>query len=190
MVYVSFWNFAKFAEEEVGELHKVPTAKPFPWFCKDIFLPNDIQWAGYIGDFSTNKQALVFGINLEHTDAWKRVLPKIKGNLSLFSRLLCEHKDFEWHWMGRPVQRQSNPPRKCLSQWMWTYQVDYAKWVTELEDILTRKRMWHLSEPMRPQIQVMRLIGLPSEITNTDVIKHNIQQTVLDLQSLVDFIGR
>jgi hypothetical protein len=49
--------------------------------------------------------------------------------------------------------------------------------------------MWKLDVPMRPQIQVMRLMGLPNDISNTALIKQNIQQTVLDLQPLVDFIG-
>ncbi len=112
MVYVSFYTYANMAAQVVGDVQKVPTAQPHPWFCKEIFLPRDLQWAGYIGDFSIQKQALVFGINLEFTEAWKRVYPKIKENLSLFSGLLGEHQGLEWHWMGRPsslgMQRSTN----------------------------------------------------------------------------------
>jgi hypothetical protein len=190
MVYVSFRDFANIAEEVIGDLHKVPTSRPYPWFCKDIFAPNDLQWAGYIGNFAVYKGALVFGINLEFTGGWKRILPKIRTNIQLFSSLLSEFKDLEWHWMGRPAQRYKDPPIKYITPNMWTYQVDYVDWLSELEDIIDQKMMWKPSVPMRPQIQVMRLIGLPNEMTHKTVIKPNIQQTVLDLQRIVEFFRR
>jgi hypothetical protein len=182
MDYVDVYKYARIVEQVVGDLHIAAKAKPNPWFCKDIFLPKDLQWAGYIGDFSTYSTAMVFGINLEFRGAWDRVRRQIKKNLPLFSELLCKHKDLEWHWMSCPTQRSENPPIRHIYPKLWTYQVDYVKWFDELEDILDNKK--HL----RPQIQVMRLIGLPEDKSNTALIKQNVEKTVLDLQPLVDFL--
>jgi len=71
--------------------------------------------------------------------------------------------------MGRQTQRYKNPPIKHLFQRVWTYQVDYDKWVSDLNDILEHTRIWNLNVPMWPQIQVKRLIGLPNDDPNSRI---------------------
>ena len=63
-------------------------AMPNPWFSKDIFRKRDLQWAGYIWDFSRQGKALVFGLNLEFIPAWRRAYPRIKESLTFFTRIL------------------------------------------------------------------------------------------------------
>jgi hypothetical protein len=189
MVYVNIFTYARIVEQVVGKLHIAPTAKPNPWFSRDIYSPRDLQWGGYVGDLGIHKVAMVFGLNLEFLGAWKRVYPKVKENLPAFIEMLTKHKDLEWHWMSRPTQRSKDPPIKFLSPNMWTYQVDFEKWLIELEEILYPTKVRKLS-PIRPQIQVMRLIGLPEDISNPALIKQNVEQAVLDLQLLVNFLGR
>ena len=191
MAHSTFQDYTAITARVVGELDAInPDAIPNPWFCKDIFRKRDFQWAGYIGDFSQQEQALVFGINLEFIPAWRKVYPKISGNLGNFSDFLQRYKNLEWHWMARPGGRTRNPEIRYLSPQMWTFQVDVNQWVGDLEQILYQKKMWSASMPIRPQIQIMRHIGLPIQLTDKSLIKQNIQQTVSDLQPLVDFLGK
>ena len=191
MAHTPIQNFAAITAQLVGELDIIADdAKPNPWFCKDIFRKRDLQWAGYVGDFSKQEQALVFGINLEFTPAWRKAYPKIRDNFDYFSKFLHEHKNFEWHWMARPGVIAKNPEIRFLSPKMWTFQVDLTEWVRELVDTLERKQMWSPSIPIRPQMQIMRHIGLPIQFPDAHLIKQNIQQTVIDLQPLVDFLGK
>jgi hypothetical protein len=184
-------DFAAVAARAVGALDVVnPDADPHPWFCKNIYRKKDLQWAGYIGPFSEQKTALVFGVNLEFTPAWRKAYPKIKSNQSRFSELLKMHKNYLWHWWGRPGMITRNPEVRPLSPPIWTNQVDVQEWIGELEDILDRKKMWSESIPMRPQIQIMRIVGLPNQLNGSDLILTEIQQTVLDLQPLVMLIGQ
>jgi hypothetical protein len=184
-------DFATITAHVVGDLDVIaPDAEPNPWFCKDIFRKRDLQWAGYIGDFSLQKHALVFGVNLEFIPAWRRAYIKIKEDFAYFSQLLGKHRNFEWHWMRRPGVIAKNPEIKFLSPpRTWTHQVELTIWINELEDILERKKMWSPSIPMRPQIQIMRLVGLPIQLNDRSLITQNIQQTVIDLQPLVDFFS-
>ena len=183
-------DFAAITAQVVGDLEIRPDAEPNPWFCKDIFRKRDLQWAGYIGDISLQTNALVFGINLEFTPAWRKVYPKIKKNFSFFSEFLGKYRNFEWHWMARPGVIAKNPEIKYLSPPTWTFKVELKEWLSELEDILEKKKMWSSSIPIRPQIQIVRCVGLPMQLSDTVLITHNIEQTVLDLQLLVDFIGK
>ena len=191
MTHTPIQEFAGIAVEIVGELDTIAQdAKPNPWFCKDIFRKRDLQWAGYVGDFSKQEHALVFGINLEFTPAWRRVYPKIKENSGFLSDFLRRYKNFEWHWMARPGIIAKNPEIRYLSPRMWTYRVDMTEWLDELEEILERKKMWSTSVPMRPQVQIVRHVGLPNQLIDVSLIRQNIHQTVIDLQALVDFLGK
>lgn len=184
-------RFAAIAAKIVGEIGTTASeAMPFPWFCKNIFRARDVQWAGYVGEIWHQKQALAFGINLEFIPAWRKVFPKIKGNLDYFSNYLQEFQNLEWHWMARPGRIAKNPKIRYLSPKVRTCDVDYAKWFTELEDILEKRWKWSSSTSIRPQIQVMRHVGLPTQLTDEVLIKQNIEQTVIDLQPLVDFFWR
>jgi hypothetical protein len=103
MVYVNVYKYARIVEQVVGELHIVPTAKPNPWFSRDINSPNDLQWGGYVGDFSAHKQALVFGINLEFTGAWKWCIPKLRETYPFFHSCFASIKTsngIEWAYQG------------------------------------------------------------------------------------------
>lgn len=191
MAQTSIQEYAGIAAEIIGVVDPiVPDAIPNPWFSKAIFRKRDLQWAGYIGDFSKQEHALVFGINLEFIPAWRKVYPKIKVNIDFISKFLRRYKNFEWHWMARPGIIARNPEIRYLSPRMWTYQVDMTEWLNELEDILEQKKTWPNSVPIRPQIQIMRHIGLPYQLTDVSLIKQNIQQTVIDLQPLVDILGK
>lgn len=190
MTHTPIQDFAEIAAQLVGKMAIIaPDAFPNPWFCKDIFRKRDLQWAGYIGDFSTEKEALVFGINLEFTPAWRKVYPKIKADFGYFSDFLRRYKNLEWHWMARPGVIAKNPEIRFLAPKTWTFQVNPAEWLVELEDILEKRKMWSSNVPMRPQIQIMRRVGLPIQLTDKPLIKKNIHQTVLDLKPLVDFLG-
>lgn len=182
-------DFAHITAQVVGDMDIIaPDAEPNPWFCKDIFRKRDLQWAGYIGDISLQKQALVFGINMEFIPAWRRAHLKIKEDFASFSQLLGKHRNFEWHWMARPGVIAKNPEIRFLSPpRTWAFLVELPKWISELEDILEKKKMWSPSIPMRPQFQIMRLVGLPIQLNDISLITQNIQQTVCDLQPLVDF---
>ena len=184
-------RFAAIAAKIVREIDTTNSAAmPFPWFCKDIFRDRDVQWAGYVGEIWQQKQALAFGINLEFIPAWRKVFPKIKGNLDYFSNYLQGFQNLEWHWMARPGGIAKNPKVRYLSPKIRTCDVDYSKWFTELDDILEKRWKWSSSTPIRPQIQVMRQIGLPAQLTDEELIKQNIDQTVVDLQPFVDFFWR
>ena len=184
-------DYAIIAAQVVSELDIVnPNAEPYPWFCKDIYRKRDLQWAGYIGPISNQDEALVFGINLEFIPAWRKVYPKIKGRFSTFSELLTQNVNLEWHWMGRPGVIARYPEMRFLSPRMWAYQVDLDQWIRELEDILDRKTMWSATAPLRPQMQIMRHIGLPSQLTDSSLIRQNIEQTVHDLGPLVEFLRK
>jgi hypothetical protein len=188
---IALQDFAFLAAQVVGELDVVnPYAEPYPWFCKDIHRKKDVQWAGYIGPISVQEEALVFGINLEFTGAWRKAYPKIESQFSSISELLTRYKNLEWHWMGRPGVIARNPETRWLSPRIWTFQVDLQHWVHELEDILDRKTMWSATAPMRPQMQIMRHIGLPSQFKDSALIRQNIEQTVLDLWPVVEFMGK
>ncbi len=191
MIHSEIHDYAAIAVQVVGKMDVIAhNATPNPWFCKDIFRKRDLQWAGYIGKISNQEQALVFGINLEFTPAWRRIFPKIKGNIEYFSGLLGKYKNLEWHWMARPGVIAKDPEIRFLSPNMWTFQVDLTKWLSELEDILEKKKMLSASVPIRPQIQIMRYIGLPIQLSDVPLIKQNVQQTALDLQRFVDFLGK
>lgn len=182
-------EYAELAAQVIGDLDIIaPDANPNPWFCKDIYRKRDLQWAGYIGDFSKQTKALVFGINLEFTPAWRRIFPKIEANLSTFSEFLTRHKNFEWHWMGRPGMIAKDPGIRFMDEKKWTWQVDFSAWLTELENILNGNTKWSETIPMRPQMQIMRCVGLPGQLSDKNLIKQNILQTTLDLQPLVEFM--
>jgi len=184
-------KFAAIAAEIVGEIDTIASdAMPFPWFCKDIFRQRDVQWAGYVGEIWQDKHALAFGINLEFTPAWRKVFPRIKGNLDYFSNYLQGFQNLEWHWMGRPGVIAKNPKTSYLSPNIGTCYVDYTKWLIELDNILEQRKMWSQNIRMRPQIQIMRQIGLPAQLIDEDLIRQNIEQTVVDLQPFVNFFWR
>lgn len=191
MTHTPIQEFAAIATRLVGELDIIAhEAIPNPWFCKDIFRKRDLQWAGYVGDFSKQEHALVFGINLEFTPAWRKVYPKIKENPDYLLAFLRKHKNLEWHWMARPGVIARNPEIRYLSPRMWTFQVNLNEWLDELEDILDRKKMWSASAPMRPQVQIVRYIGIPNQLFDVSLIMQNLHQTVIDLEPLVDFLGK
>jgi hypothetical protein len=180
-------DFAAIAALIVGKIDEInPDAEPNPWFSKDIFRKKDLQWAGYFGDIDGQPRAFAFGINLEFTPAWRRVFPKLKRHITVFSHLVSQLEGYEWHWMGRPGMIAKNPPIKYFSR-LRTSQVDFTGWITELENILDRKVMWSASVPMRPQIQVMRNVGSPDQLRDTSMFRQNIEKAVKDLRPLVAF---
>ena len=184
-------DFAAITSQVIGDLDTIASdAEPNPWFSKNIYRKRDLQWAGYLGPIGSVEKALAFGINLEFTPAWRRVYPKIKDNLQYFSQLLSRYPNYEWHWWGRPGTIAKNPKVKWLTAAMLTNQVDLTTWVSELEDILERRKMWSSNAPMRPQIQVMRQVGLPSQLVESAYIRQNIHQVVHDLEPLVEFLGK
>jgi hypothetical protein len=133
-------RFAEISEEVIGRLDIVsPEAKPWPWFCKDIFRKRDLQWAGYLGSFSKQEDALAFGVNIEFIPAWRKAFPKIKDNISDFSLSLSKLENMEWHWWGRPGRLMKNPEIKILHDPIWASQVDVINWLSELADILNGK---------------------------------------------------
>jgi hypothetical protein len=179
-------RFAEISEEVIGRLYIIsPEAKPWPWFCKDIFRKRDLQWAGYLGPFSKQEDALAFGINIEFIPAWRRALPKIVDHISEFSLYLSKLENMEWHWWGRPGRLMRNPGIKILHDPIWASQVDARNWLSELEDILDGKLLWSENIPMRPQIQIIRLVGTSAQISDQELIRQNVRQVVMDLESLV-----
>lgn len=185
-----FIKYSEIVENIIDDLDgKEEHGKPYPWFCKNIYRKDDLQRAGYIGPFSKQENALVFGINLEHTPAWKRAFPHIREHADSFSELLSKLMNMKWHWWGRPGQRSPNPPRRTLLQHgSWTSEVDVDRWLKELEDILNREKMWDIKTDvtMRPQLQIMRLVGTCDQLLlDEDLIEHNIQQTISDLKPII-----
>jgi hypothetical protein len=184
-----FTKYSEIVENIIGELDRNKEhGKPFPWFCKDIFRKNDLQWAGYIGFFSKQENALVFGINIEHKPAWERVFPHIREHADSFSELLSKLVNMKWHWWGIKGKIRRNPPRDPqLQHEEWTSEVVVNRWLEELENILNRKKLWWEDNKthMRPQLQIMRLVGTCDQLLlDEDLIKHNIQQTIADLKPI------
>lgn len=185
----TIYDFAEMASQVIGKLDRlVADAELYPWFCKDISRKRDLQWGGYLGRIGSEEKVLAFGLNLEFTRAWGRVYPKIRGNLQQLSALLNRYPNYEWHWWGRPGMIAKNPPRRNLAPEVWANQVDVTKWVSELEDILERRKMWSVTVPMRPQMQIMRNVGLSDPPTDRVLIRENIQQVVYELEPLVAFL--
>ena len=188
MSILTFDDFAEITRQVIVDLDTITkNADPYPWFCKDIFRKKDLQWAGYLGPIGSERNAMAFGLNLEFTSAWRRIFPKIKSDIQYFSQLIGKYPNYEWHWWGRPGIIAKNPPREIITDPMWTNQVDFASWVNELEDILEKRKMWSQDVPMRPQIQIMRQVGLHNQILDSKLLSQNIKQIVEELGELVEF---
>jgi len=189
MSIFTFGDFKEITSQVIGEIDLyTPNAEPNPWFCKNINRKNDLQWAGYLGQIGSERKALAFGLNLEFTPAWRRVLPKIKSDFQYFSQLLSQYANYEWHWWGRPGVVAKNPKVRVLATATWTNQVDLTSWLSDLEDILEKRKKWSLDVPMRPQIQVMRQVSLLNQIMDSTIIGQNIKQIEQELKPLVNFL--
>jgi hypothetical protein len=181
-------SFAEITGEVIGRPDRVsPDAKPWPWFCKNIFRKRDLQWAGYLGPFSKQADVLAFGLNIEFIPAWRRAFPKIKENIRDFSLALSKLENMEWHWWGRPGRLAKNPEIRFLAKTTWASEVDVTSWANELEDILNGQTIWSENIPMRPQIQIVRLVGISTQISDADLIRQNVRQVVADLESIAAF---
>ena len=154
-------HYAKIFEDNfVGPVEKRENA-PTPWFCKDIWRKKDLQWAGYLGKCSGINRTLALGLNLEFTGAWRRVYPKIRANFRDMQSILAGLDSAEWHWWGRPGFRVPNPGTDFLQDPIPSSQVDVLSWLNELEKILNHQKTWRNGKPMRPQMQIMFVVGEP-----------------------------
>jgi hypothetical protein len=186
MTYLTFSDFATITSQIIGELDELKLdAKPWPWFCRNIFREKDLQWTG-----SQGQKALALGLNLEFTPAWRRIYPKIKNNPLYFSRLLGNCHNFEWHWKGRPGMIAKDPPTKYLTPVIWVDQVDLTKWMSDIEDILDKRKMWSSKVPMRPQLSIMRQVGAISQVFDSVILHQSIQKIVDELDPLIAFLGK
>ncbi len=117
-------------------------------------------------DFDENK-AFVFGFNLEFTASWKRIFPKLCRETDTFAEMLKAIPGYEWHWWGRPAVIGRNPKVRVLSKPIPAEQVDVNLWITELEDILEKRKGWSSSVAMRPQIQIVQQVALSNQASTS-----------------------
>lgn len=169
MPHSTFNDLADAATKVLGPLDTLkPQADPYPWFCKDINRKDDIQWGGYIGPIFDETKALVFGFNLEYTASLKRIFPKLCRETDTFSAMLKSIPGYEFHWWGQSAIIHKNPKVRVLSAPILTELVDVNLWMTELENILEKRKGWSESVAMRPQIQivqrVVQAVRLPHQV--------------------------
>jgi curved DNA-binding protein CbpA len=143
------------------------------WFCKNIKAKNGLQWTGYLGECSGFNRVLALGLNLEFTTAWRRICRKIKENENKFQSLLAGLHNAEWHWWGRPGFKMPNPPTITLQKPMPASQVNVHAWLKELARILDGTKTWSNGQRMRPQMQIMFVVGQPTVPLNKAEIERN-----------------
>jgi hypothetical protein len=191
MAHTTFNDLADAAVKVLGTLDTLnPQADPYPWICKDINRKDDIQWAGYFGPIFNESRALVFGFNLEFTPSWKRIFPKLCRETDTFSAMLKAVPGYEWHWWGRPAIIRRNPKVRVLSAPTLTERVDVNLWMTELEDILEKRKGWSTSVAMRPQIQIVQQVALSSQSSTLSSLSAGIQKIILDLKPIALFLEK
>ncbi len=75
---------------------------------------------------------------------------------------------YEFHWWGQSAIIHKNPKVRVLSAPILTELVDVNLWMTELENILEKRKGWSESVAMRPQIQivqrVVQAVRLPHQV--------------------------
>jgi hypothetical protein len=158
------------------------------WFCKDIRRKKDLQWAGYVGKYSDINRALVFGLNLEFTPAWRRLYPLLIAQSGYLQSIFASLDDAEWHWWGRPGYLVRNPEIEWLQQAIPPSMVDVLSWLNELEQILDRKKTWSNGRPMRPQMQIMFVVGEPVVPLNELEIVRNMENVYNRLSPLASLL--
>lgn len=191
MPLTTFIEFADAATKVIGKLDILnPQADPYPWLCKDINRKKDIQWAGYVGPIFDEKNALVFGFNLEFTASWKRIFPKLCRETDTFTGMLQSIPGYEWHWWGRPAVIGKNPKVRFLSKPILTEQVNVNMWISELEDILEKRMGWSSTIAMRPQIQIVQQVALINQASTINSLSARIQEIVLELKAISLFLEK
>jgi len=187
----TFNEFADAATKVIGKLDTInPQADPYPWFCKDINRQDDIQWAGYLGPVFDENKALVFGFNLEYIASWKRIFPKLCRETDTFSDMLKSVPGYEWHWWGRSSNIGKNPKVRELSNPIRTERVDVNLWITELEDILEKRKGYSSNVAMRPQIQIVQQVGLSGKISTPGSLCEGIQKIISELKPISLFLEK
>jgi hypothetical protein len=187
----TFNEFADAATKVMGKLSKLnPQADPYPWFCKDINRKDDIQWAGYFGPIFDESKALVFGFNLEYTASWKRIFPKLCRETDTFSDMLKNIPGYEWHWWGRSAIIGKTPKVRELSNPIRTELVDVNLWITELDDILEKRKGWTANVAMRPQLQIVQQVGSSNQASTSSSLIEGIQKVILELKPIALFLEK
>lgn len=170
----------------IGKLDS-ESSLPVPWFTRNIW--HRLQWTSYIGECQKQDGSLVFGLNLEFTDTWRKIRPRL--STPLFKDMLARTDNAEWHWYGRPGYICRNPYMLHLSEPIPVSDLDVDNWLIELDDILDHRRNWDNGRYMRPQIQIMRVVGKASFDESADNVKKNIRRMISDTTPLIDLlVGR
>lgn len=159
------------------------------WFCKDIRRKKDLQWAGYVGECSGINHALVFGLNLEFTPAWRRLYPLLIAQSGYLQSFFASLEDAEWHWWGRPGYLVRNPEIEWLQQAIPPSRVDVLSWLNELDQILlSQKTLRSNGRRMRPQMQIMFVVGEPVVPLNELEIVRNMENVYSRLSPLASLL--
>jgi len=173
-----------------GTVEIRPDADPAPWFCKDIRRKKDLQWAGYVGKCSDIERTLAFGLNLEFTPAWGRVYPILTTQSGYLQSYFSGLDDAEWHWWGRPGYLARNPKIEELQKPMPLSKVDVLSWLNELDQILqSQKTLRSNGRRMRPQMQIMFVVGEPVVSLNDVEIVRNMESVCSRLNPLISLFG-
>jgi len=187
----TFNDLTDAATKVLGKLDIVNLqADPYPWFCKDINRDDDIQWGGYFGPIFDENKALVFGFNLEYIASWKRIFPKLCRETDSFSEMLKSIPGYEWHWWGRSAVVNNNPKVRVLAPPIPVEDVNVNTWLSELEDILEKKTGWSAAIAMRPQIQIVRQVGLSKQASSSSSLSEEIQKVIQELKPIALFLEK
>lgn len=179
------------ATKVLGKLDMVNMqADPYPWFSKDINRDDDIQWGGYIGPIFEESKAMVFGFNLEYIASWKRIFPKLCRETDTFSEMLQATSGYEWHWWGRSAVINDNPKVRVLAPPVRAEDVNVNRWLSELEDILEKRTGWSSTITMRPQIQIVRQVGVGRQASGSDSLVADIQKVMQELKPIALFLEK
>jgi len=191
IIMTTFNDLADAATKVLGKLDMVNIkAEPYPWFSRDINRDDDIQWGGYIGPIFDESKALVFGFNLEYIASWKRIFPKLCRETDTFTDMLKSIPGYEWHWWGRSAVVNKNPKVRVLAPPIRVEDVNVNMWLSELEDILEKKKGWSAAVTMRPQIQIMHQVGLIKQASSSDLLIAEIQKVIQDLKPIALFLEK
>ncbi|NTU44918.1 MAG: hypothetical protein HGA99_05280 [Chlorobiaceae bacterium] len=178
-------RYAEIFENNFGGTVEKRANATTPWFCKDIQRKKALQWAGYLGECSRMNRTLAFGLNLEFTPAWRLVYPKLRSNLSELQSLLAGLDNAEWHWDGRPGFKVRNPPTERLEEPKPPPQVDVFSWLNELDQILNQQKLWNNGKRMRPQMQIMFVVGQPKFPLNEAQLVRDMGKAIKRLSPLI-----
>jgi len=187
----TFNDLTDAATKVLGKLDTVNLqADPYPWFSKDINRDDDIQWGGYFGPIFDESKALVFGFNLEYIASWKRIFPKLCRESDTFADMLKSIPGYEWHWWGRSAVVNNNPKVRVLAPPIPVENVSVNTWLSELEDILEKKTGWSAAIAMRPQIQIVRQVGLSKQASSSSSLSEEIQKVIQELKPIALFLEK